>query len=71
MIRFIQSACYASIVNKANYRIISEQSVLRFIFDLPKHADLRLMPKSIFNKGVSKSGTNYRIAAYVVQYHAF
>lgn len=71
MIRFIQFACYASTVNKANFRIIREQSVIRFIFDLPKHVDLRLMPKSIFNEGGSMSGTHYRIAAHGVQYHAF
>lgn len=40
MIGFIQSACYASTMNKTNVRIIGEQNVHRSIFDLPNYYNL-------------------------------
>lgn len=37
MIEFIKTARYVLIVNKANFRYISEQNMHNIIFDLPKH----------------------------------
>lgn len=37
MIRFFQCAHYALIVNKANFRNMSEQNVQRVISEVPKH----------------------------------